>query len=244
MKLFLSSEPPCQQPCTSLLLTWQALALQRSLSQYRQIRHVTCSYDMRYASPVLVRCGSNNESVVKMEWFALTHAFPLISFSFISIHPVSFARRSRSCNQIVTLDVLGNVAVWSLTGGGVASTNSNGEFIPPPLACTMTLPPICIREGQDSTPPALVELQRMFQFKQQSSSVRTCTSNYNQFCALNTRFPSGPFIHRIPSLVYRIRLPPDYTRRALRRRHHKAKLRRQPGRGFRRGARCWRVLMS
>ena len=179
-----------------------------------------------------------------MEWCARCALSPehFISFRFVSFHFIF--GRSRSCSQIVTLDVLGDVAVWSLTGGGVVTTGSNGEFIPPPLACTMTLPPICIREGEDSSPPALVELQRMFQFKQQSSSVRTCTSNYNQFCALNARSPSGPFIHRIPPLVYRIRLPPDYTRRALRRRHHKAKLRRQPGRGFRRGTRCWRVLMS
>ncbi len=94
---------------------------------------------------------------------------------------ILFACRCRSCSQIVTIDVLGDVAVWSLTGGGTITTSSNGEFIPPPLACTMTLPPICMREGQDSAPPALVELQRMFRFQQQSSSVRNIASNYYRF---------------------------------------------------------------
>lgn len=73
----------------------------------------------------------------------------------------------------MTLDALGDVAVWSLTGGGVATTSPNGEFIPPPLACTMTLPPICMREGQSTAPPALLELQKMFHFEHASSSVRT-----------------------------------------------------------------------
>jgi hypothetical protein len=137
-----------------------------------------------------------------------------------------------------------------LTGGGVVTTGSNGEFIPPPLACTMTLPPICAREGQDGTPPALLELQRMFQFKQPSSSVRTCTSNYKRFCALKPRTPSGPVIHIIPPVVYRFRLPPDYTRRPLRRRNHKAKLGGKPVRGVCRGApaaplpACRRVVIT
>ncbi len=97
------------------------------------------------------------------------------------VRVILFACRCRSCSQIVTIDVLGDVAVWSLTGGGIITTSSNGEFIPPPLACTMTLPPICMREGQDSAPPALVELQRMFRFQQQSSSVRNIATNYYRF---------------------------------------------------------------
>jgi hypothetical protein len=32
------------------------------------VSHTNRSYDMRYSTPVLVRCGSSNESIVKMEW--------------------------------------------------------------------------------------------------------------------------------------------------------------------------------
>lgn len=149
--------------------------------------------------------------------------------------------RCRSCSQIVTLDQLGDVAVWSLTGGGVVTTSSSGEFVPPPLACTMTLPPICIREGHDDVPPALLELKRMFHFKHASSSVRCDAYNHSRFFYLNAR-SSGPLLHRLPSVIHCAGLPPKHpgtsqpnsmpslcfdlkcSGGALRRRHHKAKL--------------------
>ena len=109
--------------------------------------------------------------------------------------------RCRSCSQIVTLDALGDVAVWSLTGGGVITTNMNGQFIPPPLACTMTLPPICPREGQDVVPPALLQLQRMFHFKQPSSSVRSASLLLLLLLLLPPPLPLPPTVALTPPYV-------------------------------------------
>ncbi len=159
--------------------------------------------------------------------------------------------RCRSCSQIVTLDALGDVAVWSLTGGGTITTNANGQFIPPPLACTMTLPPLCAREGESATPPALLQLQSMFHFKNPSSSVRLRVLLLPP-PPLPPHLPppppppphplplfppppsphchtlTGSILHFIPSLLHRHGFPPLHPCWALRRCNYKAKFCSQP----------------
>jgi hypothetical protein len=58
-----------------IILSRHDLSTQFFFIIYSHVIPLDCSYDMRHPSPVLVRCGSSNESVVKMEWCRAVKSF-------------------------------------------------------------------------------------------------------------------------------------------------------------------------